>query len=122
MKAANPYLIFNGNALEAFTFYKSVFGRDFAVVLRFKDMGGAPGASARDLERIAHIALPLGRDGMLMASDTLPSHGQNAKVGSNRWSSSDSAGCGVQKAAGRGRRPSRWRIRTGSSLASVIHP
>jgi PhnB protein len=26
MKTINPYLIFNGNAEEAFTFYQSVFG------------------------------------------------------------------------------------------------
>ena len=29
MKSVNPYLNFDGNTLEAFQFYKSVFGGDF---------------------------------------------------------------------------------------------
>jgi len=73
VNAVNPYLNFDGNALEAFNFYKSVFGGDFAAVIRFKDMGGGPpGTAERELERIAHIALPFGKENMLMASDTLP--------------------------------------------------
>jgi PhnB protein len=32
MAQINPYIHFNGNAEEAFTFYKSVFGDDFAMV------------------------------------------------------------------------------------------
>jgi len=50
MKAANPYLTFDGNAEEAFTFYKSVFGGDLAVVVRFRDMGaGPPGTPPHEL-------------------------------------------------------------------------
>ncbi len=30
MALINPYIHFNGNAEEAFTFYKSVFGGEFA--------------------------------------------------------------------------------------------
>ena len=83
MNAVNPYLTFDGQAEEAFRFYRSVFGGDFAVVVRFKDMGGPPGTPAAELERIAHIALPLGKDAMLMASDTLPSYGHALTVGNN---------------------------------------
>jgi PhnB protein len=84
VNAVNPYLNFDGNALEAFTYYKSVFGGDFAVVVRFKDMGGGPpGAPAHELERIAHIALPFGKGNMLMASDTLPSLGHSVEAGTN---------------------------------------
>ena len=84
MKSANPYLTFDGNAEEAFTFYKSVFGGDFAVVLRFRDMGGGPpGTPPHALDRIAHVALPLGTDDMLMASDVLPSQGHGLAVGTN---------------------------------------
>lgn len=83
MDAVNPYLIFDGNALEAFHFYKSVFGGDFEVVLRFRDMGGGPpGTPEKDLDRIAHIALPFGKGSMLMASDTLPAVGGHA-IGNN---------------------------------------
>ena len=80
----NPYLNFDGDAEEAFRFYKSVFGGDFPVLVRFRDMGGGPpGASPDELERIAHIALPLGSAGMLMASDILPSAGHRLTVGNN---------------------------------------
>jgi PhnB protein len=84
MNAVNPYLNFDGNAEEAFAFYKSVFGGDFAVVVRFKDFGnGPPGTTAAERERIAHIALPLGATQMLMASDILPSLGHKIAVGTN---------------------------------------
>lgn len=44
MATINPYIHFNGNAEEAFTFYKSVFGGEFATIVRFKDMNfeGSP--------------------------------------------------------------------------------
>ncbi len=32
MALINPYIHFNGNAEEAFTFYKSVFGGEFAKI------------------------------------------------------------------------------------------
>lgn len=84
MNAVNPYLNFDGNAEEAFRFYKSVFGGEFAVVVRFKDMGGGPpGATAAELERIAHISLPFGKDAMLMASDIVPSLGHKLNAGNN---------------------------------------
>ena len=41
MALINPYIHFNGNAEEAFTFYKSVFGGEFAKITRFKDMASA---------------------------------------------------------------------------------
>ena len=72
MKTANPYLYFNGNTEEAFTFYKSVFGGDFLAVLRYKDFGdNAMGVSEVELDKIAHIALPLGGNNMLMGTDSL---------------------------------------------------
>ena len=41
MALINPYINFNGNAEEAFTFYKSVFGGEFALIMRFKDLASA---------------------------------------------------------------------------------
>ena len=80
----NPYLNFDGNAEEAFRFYRSVFGGDFALLVRFRDMGGGPpGATADEMNRIAHISLPLGSAGMLMASDIMPSAGHKLSVGNN---------------------------------------
>lgn len=40
MALINPHINFNGNAEEAFTFYKSVFGGEFAKIMRFKDLSG----------------------------------------------------------------------------------
>ena len=38
MTTINPWINFNGNAEEAFVFYRSVFGGEFTKVMRFKDM------------------------------------------------------------------------------------
>lgn len=38
MALINPYIQFDGNAEEAFTFYKSVFGGEFEKAKRIKDM------------------------------------------------------------------------------------
>jgi PhnB protein len=38
MALINPYIHFNGNAEQAFTFYKSVFGGEFAKIARYKDI------------------------------------------------------------------------------------
>lgn len=81
--AMNPYLNFNGNTEEAFNFYKSVFGGDFAVVMRFGDNPQCADMSADDKDRIMHIALPIDGGGMLMATDALESMGQKLNVGNN---------------------------------------
>jgi PhnB protein len=66
----NPWINFNGNAEEAFTFYKSVFGGEFGKVVRFKDLASAefpvPEAEA---EKIMLITLPIGQGSVLMAND-----------------------------------------------------
>lgn len=79
----NPYLNFNGNTEEAFNFYKSVFGGDFAVVMRFGDNPQCGEMSEDDKKRIMHIALPIDGGGMLMATDALESMGQKLNVGNN---------------------------------------
>ena len=40
MATINTWINFNGNAEEAFMFYKSVFGGKFAKITRFKDLAG----------------------------------------------------------------------------------
>ena len=84
MKSVNPYLNFKGNTEEAFNFYKSVFGGDFQMVARFRDFGGnAMGVADKDLDKIAHIALPLGPNSMLMGTDVLDSMPTKLSVGNN---------------------------------------
>lgn len=62
-----PYLNFEGNCMEAFEFYKSVFGGEFTGITRYKD---APNMNFgdQDKERLMHIALPVG-DTLLMGGD-----------------------------------------------------
>ena len=70
MALINPHINFNGNAEEAFTFYKSVFGGSFAKLVRYKDLA-IPGFPVADKEqnKIMHIALPIGERNMLMGND-----------------------------------------------------
>lgn len=79
MAQINPYIHFNGNAEEAFTFYKSVFGGEFAMLIRFKDMPGDSNQATTESEgnKIMHIALPIGKSDLLMASDTPESMGKH---------------------------------------------
>lgn len=69
MAIINPHINFNGNAEEAFNFYKSIFGGDFTTLVRLKDMANDefPVAEA-DANKIMHIALPIGTN-TLMGND-----------------------------------------------------
>jgi PhnB protein len=67
MALINPHINFNGNAEEAFTFYKSVFGGEFAKIIRFKDLPGFE-VTEKEKNKIMHIELPIGKS-MLMAND-----------------------------------------------------
>jgi PhnB protein len=69
MAKIHPHVNFNGNAEEAFTFYKSVFGGEFAKVVRFKDVAGPEFKVAEhEQNKIMSIALPIGPT-MLMGND-----------------------------------------------------
>ncbi|MBS1903634.1 MAG: VOC family protein [Bacteroidetes bacterium] len=56
MPTINPHINFNGNAEEAFNFYRSVFGGEFVKVMRFEG------------NKIMHIALTIGPN-VLIAND-----------------------------------------------------
>ena len=69
MAIINPHINFNGNAEEAFHFYKSVFGGEFAKIMRFKDLSSPEFPVAeKEANKIMHIALPIGKS-VLMAND-----------------------------------------------------
>src|SRR6266542_1803543 len=77
MALINPYIHFNGNAEEAFTFYKSVFGGEFAKIMRYKDLSSPEHPVAEnDANRLMHITLPIGKSNVLMGSDVLEIMGQ----------------------------------------------
>jgi len=69
MASINPHINFNGNAEEAFNFYKSVFGGEFTKIARFKDLASDDfPVPEHEKNKIMHIALPIGKS-MLMAND-----------------------------------------------------
>jgi len=88
MATINPYLNFNGNTEEAFNFYKSVFGGEFQAIMRFGDVPSSEGCDGmpvaeNELDKIMHIALPIGNSNILMASDALESMKQKLTEGNN---------------------------------------
>ena len=83
MKNVEPYLNFNGNCQEAFTFYESVFDVKIASMIKYKDMPSEAkkDISEADMERIIHVLLPISAEVSLMGSDW-PS-GMKTKNGDN---------------------------------------
>jgi PhnB protein len=70
MRTINPWINFNGNAEEAFTFYQSVFGGQFKKVIRFKDLASAEFPVAdNEANKIMYIALPIGTNNVLIGND-----------------------------------------------------
>lgn len=70
MKAINPWINFNGNAEEAFNFYKSVFGGEFAKIIRFKDLASDEfPISTHEADKIMYISLPIGKNNQLIGND-----------------------------------------------------
>ena len=69
MANINPHINYNGNAEEAFNFYKSVFGGEFTKIIRFKDLASDEFQVPENEEnKIMHISLPIGNT-LLMAND-----------------------------------------------------
>jgi PhnB protein len=69
MATINPYINFNGNAEEAFNFYKSVFGGELGKIVRFKDVASAEFPTPEnEANKIMRIVLPIGGN-TLIAND-----------------------------------------------------
>jgi PhnB protein len=69
MTQINPHYNFNGNAEEAFNFYKSVFGGEFKKIIRFKELASDEfPVPEHEANKIMHIELPIGNS-VLMAND-----------------------------------------------------
>lgn len=81
MNSLNPYLNFNGNTEEVFNFYKSVFGGEFAMVMRFGDTPGCENMPETEKNGIMHIALPIGSN-VLMGTD-VPKSMEQVTAGTN---------------------------------------
>jgi PhnB protein len=87
MPRVSTYLNFMGNAEEAFSYYKSVFGTEFVTpVTRMGDMPSAPGApelSDAEKKMVLHVELPILAGHVLMATDMLESMGHERRVGND---------------------------------------
>lgn len=71
MAKINPHINFNGNAEEAFTFYKSVFGGEFSKLVRFKEIASDEfPIPEKEANKLMHIALPIGQN-FLFANDIM---------------------------------------------------
>lgn len=80
----NPYLNFDGNAEEAFRFYHAIFGGEFFI----QKMGDSPGTEnlpENEKNRAMHVAVSIGNNQHLMASDCLPSAGHVLNQGNNNY-------------------------------------
>lgn len=87
MATLNPYLNFNGNAEEAFRFYRSVFSGEFSILMRYKEMPEQQDLEKipdSEKEKIMHVALPIG-DTLLMGSDVLEPCGQQVSFGNQQY-------------------------------------
>ena len=79
MKRATPYLMFPGNAAEAFAFYHQVFGGEAPEILRYRDMG----TTGADADLVAHVSLPIADETVLMGSDVSGAHVEDHRIGTN---------------------------------------
>ena len=83
MMQLNTYLVFDGETEAAMTFYQSVFGGEFAEVMRYKDMPAEfVSDSQMDEEqanRIMHMTLVINENNALLANDNCRRMGEIVK-------------------------------------------
>lgn len=80
----SPYLNFDGNAREAFSFYHKIFGGELQS-MPMTDAPDMPPLSEEEKNRCLHVSLTLPNGLLLMASDTIPSLGQKLRLGNNNY-------------------------------------
>jgi len=71
MAQINPHILFKGTTEEAFNFYKSVFGGEFSMLMRMKDLPSDPENPISETvgNKIINISLPIGKNNVLIGSD-----------------------------------------------------
>ena len=78
----STYINFDGNCREAFEFYRSVFGGEFAVMETFRGGPSDMGLPDDELDNIMHVSFPIGSS-VLMGSDMPSTFGPPVKQGNN---------------------------------------
>ncbi|WP_394972538.1 VOC family protein [uncultured Croceitalea sp.] len=70
MITINPYIYFDGNCEEAFTFYESVFRKEISHISKYKDVSKPERNIFQESDdKIMHVTLPLSKETMLNGSD-----------------------------------------------------
>lgn len=83
MTTLNPWINFNGNAEEAFTFYKSIFGGEFTKIVRFKELASPEfQVPEDDANKLMLISLPI--DGATLLGNDVPSFMGRVNENENR--------------------------------------
>ncbi|WP_432709535.1 VOC family protein [Pedobacter sp.] len=88
MIKTDVYLNFDGTTEEAFNFYKSVFGGEFAPLMRYgevteEEMPGCKALSDDEKNKVMHVTLPIDEHTVLMGTDSLSSMGPPLTMGNN---------------------------------------
>ena len=93
MAQINPHILFKGTTEEAFNFYKSVFGGEFSILMRMKDLPKDPENPISETvgNKILNISLPIGKNNVLIGSDVAEHFKDLELVTGNRHTISISA-------------------------------
>lgn len=87
MASVSIYLNFQGNAKEAFEFYKSVFGTEYSSPFMYmRDIPADPNMPPlpeKEKDAVMHVALPILGGTQIMGTDMLESMGHKLVVGNN---------------------------------------
>ena len=87
MPKVSTYLNFAGSTLEAFEFYREVFGTEFdGPVMRMRDVPPDPngaGFAEDEADLVMHVELPILGGHRLMGTDVVPSMGHQLVTGNN---------------------------------------
>ena len=86
----NPYLFFDGNCKEAFSFYEQALGATIETVMTWGDGPMADEMPAADLDRVMHASLLIGGD-RIMGSDEMPAENYAKPAGIRVVINADSA-------------------------------
>ena len=78
----STYINFDGNCREAFEFYRSVFGGEFAVMETFRNGPPDMGMPEEELDNVMHVSFTIGSS-VLMGSDVPSTFGAPHDPGNN---------------------------------------
>jgi PhnB protein len=85
MRKMHPYLNFDGQAEEAFNFYKSILGGEFLMLQKMGDMPNADQVPDSEKNLVMHVALPINEHTILMASDCSSAFAETFQQGNNMY-------------------------------------